>query len=93
METAKFGMTGPKSSSFDYEAKKAERLLKIEVKGTTSSGGDSFFMTKNEVDLHTQERGKTGIIIVSDIRHCHVSEFYSIMPPSARHLYDDISMA
>jgi hypothetical protein len=25
-------------------------------------------MTKNEVDLHTRERGATGIIIVSDIK-------------------------
>lgn len=63
-----------KTSPFDYEAKKGDTILKIEVKGTTSDGVDEIFMTKNEVDLHTHERGKTGIIIVSGIKLEKVNE-------------------
>ena len=54
--------------SFDYEGSKGGATLKIEVKGTTGDSDDAIFMTKNEVDLHTHERGKTGIIIVSGIQ-------------------------
>ena len=56
------------SASFDFEARNSERLVKVEVKGTTGDGADAIFMTKNEVDLHINERGATGIIIVSDIK-------------------------
>ena len=56
-----------KTSSFDYEATKGDTVIKVEVKGTTTDGEDAIFMTKNEVDLHTKERGRTGIIIVSCI--------------------------
>ena len=58
----------PQIFSFDYEASKGGATLKIEVKGTTGDSDDAIFMTKNEVDLHTHERGKTGIIIVSGIQ-------------------------
>ncbi|QUD86966.1 MrcB family domain-containing protein [Phenylobacterium montanum] len=56
------------SASFDFEALKSGDLVKVEVKGTTGEGSDAIFMTKNEVDLHTSERGRTGIIIVSNIK-------------------------
>jgi hypothetical protein len=56
------------SASFDFEARIGDQLVKVEVKGTTGDGSDAIFMTKNEVDLHTRERGATGIIIVSDIK-------------------------
>lgn len=60
-------MDKSKSSSFDYEATKGNVVIKVEVKGTTAASADAIFMTKNEVDLHTRERGRTGIIIVSNI--------------------------
>jgi len=62
------------SSSFDYEATKGGETLKIEVKGTTGDGADEVLMTKNEVDLHTAEQGKTGLIVVSGIRLNGVGE-------------------
>lgn len=52
---------------YDLIAKKQSVNLKIEVKGTTSDICDSVLMTRNEVDLHREERGKTGLIIVSRI--------------------------
>jgi hypothetical protein len=41
--------------------------FKIEVKGTTSDFCNSVLMTRNEVDLHKAEKGKTGLVIVSKI--------------------------
>jgi len=38
------------------------------VKGTTSDSCDAIVMTANEVRLHTQEIGATGLIMVSRIR-------------------------
>ena len=38
------------------------------MKGPTGAGSDDIFMTKNEVDLHINEKGKTGIVIVSNIQ-------------------------
>ena len=53
---------------FDILARKDGVEIKIEVKGTTSDFCESVMMTKNEVDLHTNERGRTGLVIVSSIR-------------------------
>lgn len=38
------------------------------MKGTTSDVCDSVLMTKNEVNLHRMEKGKTGLLIVYGIR-------------------------
>lgn len=62
------------SASYDFEAIKGGAVLKIEVKGTTCDGDDSFFMTKNEIDLHISERGSTGIIVVSGIELRRISK-------------------
>jgi hypothetical protein len=40
----------------------------IEVKGTTSDLCESVLMTRNEVELHRREKGRTGLLIVSQIR-------------------------
>ena len=53
---------------FDLLAKKGEQEIKVEVKGTTSDICESIMMTKNEVELHRMETGKTALIIVSSIR-------------------------
>lgn len=42
--------------------------MKIEVKGTTSDLCDSVLMTRNEVELHRTEKGRTGLIVVSKIK-------------------------
>jgi len=44
------------------------RLSLRDVKGTTSDLCDSVMMTKNEVELHKNEKGNTGLIIVSKIK-------------------------
>lgn len=54
--------------SYDLLATSGEREIKVEVKGTTSDLCDVIMMTKNEVDLHRRERGKTGLFIVSRIQ-------------------------
>ena len=54
--------------SYDFEARKGGETLKIEVKGTTSNSADAILMTRNEVDLHHAEKGKTGLILVYNIR-------------------------
>lgn len=56
------------TNSFDILAKKAGEELMIEVKGTTSDICDSVLMTKNEVMLHREYKGSTGLLIVSKIR-------------------------
>jgi len=56
------------TESFDLLATKADLMIKVEVKGTTSDICDSILMTKNEVELHRAEKGKTGLIIVSQIK-------------------------
>lgn len=53
---------------FDILARRDGRALKIEVKGTTSELCDSILMTRNEVELHRQEKGATGLLIVSRIQ-------------------------
>ena len=54
--------------SYDLLATNQQRKVKIEVKGTTSDFCDVIMMTKNEVDLHRREKGRTGLIVVSRIR-------------------------
>lgn len=56
------------TNSFDILAKKAGEELMVEVKGTTSDLCDSVLMTKNEVNLHREHKGSTGLVIVSKIR-------------------------
>lgn len=56
-----------KNSPFDFAATKDGDTIKVEVKGTTGVLCDEFFMTKNEVDLHTKEAGATGLVLVSNI--------------------------
>lgn len=56
------------SESFDFLAHKDGSTMKVEVKGTTSDLCDSIMMTRNEVDLHRNEKGATGLIIVSAIK-------------------------
>jgi hypothetical protein len=57
-----------KNSPFDYEAAKGSLVYKIEVKGTTAATSDAILMTRNEVELHTNEKGKTGLVLVSAIQ-------------------------
>lgn len=56
------------SESFDLLATSNDQALKIEVKGTTSDVCDSILMTRNEVNLHRQEKGQTGLVIVYGVR-------------------------
>jgi len=68
LEAAGFSVTDTsKNSSFDFLAVKDQEELKVEVKGTTAQEVSSFFMTKNEVNLHRTEKGKTALLIVSRI--------------------------
>ncbi|MDN7490637.1 MULTISPECIES: MrcB family domain-containing protein [Burkholderia] len=53
---------------FDILARRDGQALKIEVKGTTSELCDSILMTRNEIELHRQEKGATGLVIVSRIK-------------------------
>jgi hypothetical protein len=55
-------------SSYDYAATKGNQTLKIEVKGLTGKGADVVLMTRREVDLHQQEKGSTGLILVSNVQ-------------------------
>ncbi|MCM0028711.1 MAG: DUF3578 domain-containing protein [Polynucleobacter sp.] len=56
------------SESFDILASKAGKVIKVEVKGTTSDICDSIMMTRNEFDLHRNDKGNTGLLIVSKIK-------------------------
>lgn len=56
------------NQSFDILAKKDGEELKVEVKGTTSDLCEIIMMTKNEVELHRSESGKTALVLVSSIR-------------------------
>lgn len=53
---------------FDFEAVRDGSAIKVEVKGTTADRADAILMTRNEVDLHRSERGKTALLVVSEIR-------------------------
>jgi hypothetical protein len=55
------------TESFDVLATKGGIGIKVEIKGTTSDICDSVMMTRNEVNLHRNEKGKTGLLIVSKI--------------------------
>lgn len=52
---------------YDLEVSDGSIALKIEVKGTTSDFADAIMMTRNEVNLHKLEQGRTGLVIVSSI--------------------------
>ena len=54
--------------SYDYIAKKNDKEIMVEVKGTTSHDPDAILMTKNEVELHNKYSGKTALAIVSGIK-------------------------
>lgn len=53
--------------SFDLLARRGEEELKVEVKGTTSSGSE-ILLTRNEVLLHQQEHPHNALAIVHSIR-------------------------
>ena len=53
---------------YDIKATKNDHVLKVEVKGTKQKICSSVLMTKNEVDLHQNEKGETGLIIVYGIQ-------------------------
>lgn len=56
------------TSPFDFRAEKDRAVVKVEVKGTTSDVADAIFMTRNEVELHRNEAGATGLLLVTKIR-------------------------
>lgn len=56
-----------KSNSYDYSARRADTNWIVEVKGTTSSKGELFYITAAELKLHNANRGNTVLVIVSDI--------------------------
>jgi hypothetical protein len=56
------------NQSYDIHAERDGKVLKVEVKGTTSDRADAILMTSNEVALHRKERGSTVLIIVSKVR-------------------------
>ena len=53
---------------YDFMATKEGARLKIEVKGTTSDEMGAISMTRNEVDLHRKEKGRTALFVVVGIR-------------------------
>ena len=56
------------NNPYDFEAKKGEDCLLVEVKGTTSDTADAIAMTHGEVALHRNEKGNTALLIVTAIR-------------------------
>jgi hypothetical protein len=56
------------NNPFDILVSKDGLSIKVEVKGTTSDFSDSILMTKNEVKLHQEEKGRTTLAVVSKIR-------------------------
>ncbi len=88
LENEGFGVKDVSSnSSFDFEASQDNKLLKVEVKGTTSDICQSIMMTKNEVELHREEKGATALILVAGIRLDK-----SISPPMATGGRADVMM-
>lgn len=55
------------SKPYDLEAVRGGEEIKVEVKGTTSDRADAILMTRNEVDLHRREKGRTCLIVVSSL--------------------------
>ncbi len=62
----------PKDTSdkkpYDFEAKKGEDVIFVEVKGTTSDAAEAIAMTHGEVAFHRGKKGQTALIIVTNIR-------------------------
>jgi hypothetical protein len=56
------------NESYDIVATNDAQQLKVEVKGTTSDICESILMTRNEVELHRREKGRTALLIVSQIK-------------------------
>jgi hypothetical protein len=52
---------------YDFVAKKNGEDWFIEVKGTTSSCGDSVLLTANELSFHKAQKGRTVLAVVFDI--------------------------
>jgi hypothetical protein len=55
------------TEAYDVHATKADQIVKIEVKGTTSDGSD-VTLTANEVTLHQSEYPNNAFAVVRDIR-------------------------
>lgn len=53
---------------YDFEAKRGEETLFVEVKGTTSDAADAIAMTHGEVNLHREKKGQTALMVVTGIR-------------------------
>lgn len=53
---------------YDFEARRGEDRIFVEVKGTTSDRADAVAMTHGEVALHRREKGNTALLIVTGIR-------------------------
>ena len=63
-----FEVTDTSSNNpFDFMAVNGEKVVKVEVKGSTSNAVDSVLMTANEVRLHQEENGSTALAVVSGI--------------------------
>jgi hypothetical protein len=56
-----------KNESYDIHATKADAVVKIEVKGTTSNGSE-IVLTRNEVELHTTDHPANALAIVRNIK-------------------------
>lgn len=64
---------------YDIKATKNDHVLKVEVKGTKQKICSSVLMTKNEVYLHQNEKGETGLIIVYGIQTQLDPEFNTLI--------------
>lgn len=53
--------------SYDFKAYNGHQEWLIEVKGTTSKNATQFLMTSNELKVHKENSGRTGLAIVYDI--------------------------
>lgn len=56
-----------RNSSYDLHCTRADELLHVEVKGTTG-GGDTFFLTRNEVELAKRYPLNAALFFVRNIR-------------------------
>lgn len=56
------------NQSYDIKATLKEKIIFVEVKGTTSQEPNAILMTANEVNLHREKRGQTALAIVSSIK-------------------------
>lgn len=53
-------------ASFDLECRRADEVLYVEVKGTTSLG-HAVVLTRNEVELHREVHPNNALVVVSEI--------------------------